>query len=154
MDGATLSSLIDERKSILAQLLEMSGRQIEAITAGRMTELMTLLAEKQPPLQRLGDISKRLRQASGDDPSARSWESSQARENCRIAQEQCEKMHFELLAIEAQCETALTESREAVQVKLSQLDSAHQAANRYASNEVSVNNGASASGARLDLSSD
>lgn len=149
MDGNTLTALITERESILARLLELSHQQIEVITAGRMSELMSLLGEKQVPLQRLGDISKSLREASDDDPNARRWESEQARAQCRLTQDRCEKMHIELLAIEAQCETALTESRQMVQQKLTQLDSAHQAATRYASVDA-----VPASGVRLDLSSD
>ena len=58
MDGTELTELIDQRWSVLRQLLEISDRQIAAIEAGRMSELMRLLADKQTPLNRLaGNIA-------------------------------------------------------------------------------------------------
>ncbi len=148
MDGAELSALIDQRQAILAQLLELGSRQVDVIASGRMSELMRILAEKQAPLQRLGDISAALRQTAGDDPQLRQWDSQQHRERCRRAQDDCERMHIELLAIEAQCETALIESRNAIQQELQQIDSAHQAATQYSHAEATQT-----AGIRLDLSS-
>ena len=149
MDGAQLSALITERQSILAQLLELGTRQVDVIAAGRMSELMRILAEKQDPLQRLGEISELLRETAGEDPRGRKWNSQRDRDACRQAQDDCERMHIELLAIEAQCETALNESRNAIQQELQQIDSAHQAASHYAHAEASQT-----AGIRLDLSSD
>ncbi len=149
MNGTALSELISRRRTILSQLLEIGGRQMEVIAAGRMTELMGLLAEKQQPLQQLGEISTLLREAAQDDPQARQWESAESREKCRVQQQQCEQMHIELLAIEAQCETALSESRESLQQRLGQIDSANQAANKYVDSEAIPT-----LGNRLDLSSD
>ena len=149
MDGAELFALITERQAILAQLLERGTRQVDAIAAGRMSELMRILAEKQIPLQRLGEISDLLRATAEDDPHARQWNSQQDRDKCRRAQEDCERMHIELLAIEAQCETALNESRNAIEKELQQIDSAHQAASQYAHSEATQT-----AGIRLDLSSD
>lgn len=148
MDGAELSALISERRTILAQLLELGARQVDVIASGRMSELMRILAEKQAPLQRLGDISVELRATAADDPLTRKWNSQQDRDECRLAQDDCERMHIELLAIEAQCETALIESRNAIQQELQQIDSAHQAASQYAHAETTLT-----TGIRLDLSS-
>ncbi len=58
-------------------------------------------------------------------------------------------MHIELLAIEAQCETALGESREILQQQLGSIDTAQQAATRYAKSEALPT-----VGLRLDLCSD
>jgi hypothetical protein len=149
MDGAELSALITERQTILDQLLELGARQVDVIAAGRMSELMRILTDKQIPLQRLGEISERLRETADDDPRARRWNSQQDRDLCRQAQDDCERMHVELLAIEAQCETALHESRNAIQQELQQIDSAHQAASQYAHAEATQT-----AGIRLDLLSD
>jgi hypothetical protein len=149
MDGTKLSDLIAQRRTILEQLLEMGSRQIDVIAAGRMSELMSLLAEKQLPLRRLGEISESLRDASGEDPKGRLWESSVAREQCSRDQDKCEQLHIELLAIEAQCEVALGESRESLQQQLGRVDTAQQAATKYASSGA-----AETMGMRLDLSSD
>lgn len=149
MDGAQLSALITERQAILAQLLELGTRQVDVIAAARMSELMRILAEKQIPLQRLGEISELLRETASADPGSRKWNSQQDRDACRQAQDDCERMHIELLAIEAQCETALHESRDAIQQELQQIDSAHQAASQYAHAEATQT-----AGIRLDLSSD
>ena len=149
MDGTQLTALINERHEILTRLLELGNRQLGVIAAGRMSELMRLLAEKQAPLQRLGQISKELQTTAGEDPAQRAWPSPDAREQCRQAQDECERMHIDLLAIEAQCETALNECRSSAQQELDQFDASRRAANQYAHTQTTPT-----SGARLDLSSD
>ena len=148
MNANTLCKLMTQRRNVLAELLELGRHQIDVIAAGRMSELMALLAQKQRPLQQLAEICHVLREAAQEDPQQRRWDSETQRQQCREDQEQCEQMHVELLAIEAQCETALQESRETLQQRISRLDSAHQAANQYANCDAGPT-----VGARLDLSS-
>jgi hypothetical protein len=145
MDAAQLAEVMEQRWSALRHLLEISDRQLAAIDAGQMTQLMRLLSEKQQPLNRLAEIAEQIRGAAGDDPASRKWESEERRADCRRQQEECEKMHLELLAIEAECESALKKSREAIQQNLERVDSARQAANGYLAP-------APTSGSRLDLS--
>lgn len=147
MNGAELSDLIAERHQILSRLLALGNQQVEAIAGGRMSELMRLLSEKQSPLQRLAEISKKLRATSEDDPAERLWPSPEARQQCRANQEACEQMHVELLAIEAHCETALNQCRDRVQDQLNQLDASRQAAIQYAHSQTTPSRGG-----RLDLS--
>jgi len=149
MDGRELSDLIGQRWSTLRELIDIGNRQITAIDAGRMSDLMRLLSEKQSPLNQLTEIAAMIRIAADDDPKARTWESEQARVACRDQQEECEKMHLELLAIEAECETALTNSRASIQQKLDRVDAGRQAATSYAHSHATPT-----SGGRLDLSSD
>lgn len=149
MDGAKLSELITERKTILQQLLATSTQQIDAITLGRMSELMSLLGGKQAPLNRLNEISGLLREAEGEDPKSRLWDSPQTREKCRREQDECEQIHLELLAIEAECESSLLASRESLQQQVDRVDAAKQAATRYAHSDAR-----STAGGCLDLSSD
>ncbi len=149
MDGNQLSELISQRWTILRELLEVGNRQMAAIRDGRMSELMRLLSGKQLPLQRLAEIADELRGAAEDDPQARVWESEQARLSCRRQQEECEKMHLELLAIEAECETTLQQSRSSIQQKLDRVDVGRQAATSYGQGQTRHT-----SGGTLDLSSD
>ena len=149
MDGRQLSELMDQRWSALRELLEISDRQMAAIDAGQMSELMRLLSEKQGPLERLAEIAAKIRVAAGDDPDARPWESEQDRTRCRERQEECEKMHLQLLAIEAECEAKLGHSRESIAQRLQRLDATRQAASSYARTAT-----VPSSGGQLDLSSD
>ena len=149
MNGNELLELMEQRWSTLRELLEISNRQIVAIESERMSELMRLLSEKQTPLNRLADVSASIRQAADDDPAARWWDSEETRGRCRRRQQECEQLHLELLAIEAECETALTESREFIQKKLDRVDAGQQAANRYADSQATPTQGG-----QLDLSSD
>ena len=148
MDGKVLSELFAERRSILGHLIAMGQRQMELIAADRMGELMSLLAEKDQPLSRLSEISALLRQAAGEDAHARSWESAQLRQQCREDQDACEQLHVDLLAIEAECESALGESRNRIRSQLERMDSSRAAAASYATAEAS-----NPTGNRLDLSS-
>lgn len=148
MDGTELSKLTEDRWFVLRQLLELSSRQIDAIDGCRMSDLMRILSEKQAPLNRLSSITSRIRQAVDDDPLARHWESETQRERCRQQQEECERMHLDLLATEAACEAALQKSRIAMQERLDRVDAGRIAAKSYARGEAR-----STAGGRLDLSS-
>lgn len=149
MNGNELLQLIEQRWSTLRELLEIGNRQVAAIESERMSELMRLLSEKQSPLSRLSEVASAIRQAAADDPATRSWDSEELRARCRRKQDECEQMHLELLAIEAECETALLESREFIQQKLDRVDAGQQAANSYADTQATPTQGG-----QLDLSSD
>ena len=149
MNGHELAQLIEQRWNLLEQLLQISQRQIEAIKGSRMTELMRILSEKQAPLNQLAELAEQLRPAAGEDPNARIWESPEQRSRCRKQQDECEKMHLELLAIEAECETSLVQSRDELQQQLSRVDSARQTISGYNARHSALD-----TGSQLDLSSD
>jgi hypothetical protein len=149
MDGKELSDLMGQRWNTLRELVDIGNRQITAIDTGRMSDLMRLLSEKQSPLNELAQIATRIRRAADDDPAQRRWESEQTRVLCRQQQEECEKMHLDLLAIEAQCEAALTKSRASIQQNIDRVDGGRQAATSYGDSRKIPT-----SGGRLDLSSD
>ena len=146
MDANQLADLIQQRFATLDELLKLGRRQTEAIEAGRMTDLMRILSQKQHPLSRLTEIAELLRPAVQDDPTLRHWPSENARQTCRRQQEQCDQMHLELLAIEAACESALQDNRASIQHEIEQLNSSYQAAKHYAP-QPSVGT----SGGQLDL---
>jgi hypothetical protein len=147
MNGNELTALIDLRWTTLNALLELGRRQTEAIQAGRMSDLMRILSEKQGPLNRLSEIADALRDAAQDDPSQRFWDSESKRQDCRLRQEQCDQMHTELLAIEAASESTLQANRTAIQHDIDQLNASHQAASHYAPQSA-----VPTSGKQLDLS--
>ena len=149
MNGQELSLLIEQRWQLLEHLLQISQRQIDAIQGARMTELMRILSEKQTPLNQLAQIAERLRPAATEDPETRVWASPEQRTRCRVQQEECEKMHLELLAIEAECESSLLKSRDNLQEQLSRVDSARQTISGYNTQQKAFE-----SGSQLDLSSD
>lgn len=148
MDGRELLELVELRWDALQELLEISNQQNDAIQAGHMTELMQLLSRKQKPLNHLLELADKIGAAVGDDPEARIWDAQSSRDRCRKLQGECEQMHLELLAIEAESESALVESRNHIQGELQRVDAAHQAANSYSRSMDTQ------TGAQLDLSSD
>ena len=115
MDGRELLELVELRWDALQELLEISNQQNDAIQAGHMTELMQLLSRKQKPLNHLLELADKIGAAVGDDPEARIWDAQSSRDRCRKLQGECEQMHLELLAIEAESESALVESRNHIQ---------------------------------------
>ncbi len=149
MNGNEVAALIQQRWEILDQLLSISRLQMTAIERGQMSELMRLLSEKQKPLNTLIELGNQIGVASADDSEDRYWESNDIREQCRRQQDDCEKMNLELLAIEAECESKLSQNRDELRERLERVDSGWQAVSGYADHELHATSGGS-----LDLSSD
>jgi Mg2+ and Co2+ transporter CorA len=147
MDGWELSELINQRRLALDELLTLGQQQRELIATGRMTELMRILSAKQQPIQRLTEIAQSLRQADHDDPADRQWPSEAVRQACRIEQQECLRIHQELLALEEACEAAMQANRTSIQNEINQLNASHQAAQHYVSGPA-----VAPSGGHLDLS--
>lgn len=148
MDSRTIAQLVHTRWRLLRDLVERGRRQREAIAAGRMSELMALLSEKQQPLEQLGETSKRLGAAADQLPDAGGWDSAEDREACLREHEACQQMLAELVELESDCEAALTAGRDAIAKQLTQSEGARRAASGYA--EAAAQGGR---GERLDLSS-
>lgn len=149
MNGNEVAALVQQRWELLDRLLTISRLQITAIEQGQMSELMRLLSEKQKPLNQLIELGDQFGVASSDDSEERHWVSHDIREQCRKQQDDCEKMNLELLAMEAECESKLTQSRDELRQRLGRVDSGWQAVSGYADHAAPVTSGGS-----LDLSSD
>ncbi len=149
MNGNEVAALIQQRWEILDQLLSISRLQMTAIERGQMSELMRLLSEKQKPLNKLIELGNQIGVASADDSEDRYWDSNDIREQCRRQQDDCEKMNLELLAIEAECESKLSQNRDELRERLERVDSGWQAVSGYADHELHATGGGS-----LDLSRD
>lgn len=156
MDANTLCELVDARFDTLAALLKLSEQQVDAIDQNRMSDLMRVLSDKQRLIEYLKHISDQLKPALDDDPQTRAWESQAARERCHDRQQQCEQMHLQLLAIEAQCESTLQESRQGMEDQLSRMNAGQNAATGYSQSQSygqPTSPGGGSSGSILDLSS-
>ena len=149
MNGNEVAALIQQRWEILDQLLSISRLQMTAIEQGQMSKLMRLLSEKQKPLNQLVELSDQFGAANTDDSEKRHWDSEDIRDQCRKKQEECEKMNLELLAIEAECESKLSQNRNELRQRLERVDSGWQAVSGYADHAAYATSGGS-----LDLSSD
>ncbi|MAI71270.1 MAG: hypothetical protein CMM01_10185 [Rhodopirellula sp.] len=149
MNGNEVAALIKQRWEILDQLLSISRLQMTAIQQGQMSELMRLLSEKQKPLNQLIELGDQFGAANADDSVERHWDSDAIREQCRKQQDDCEKMNLELLAIEAECESKLSQNRDELRQRLERVDSGWQAVSGYADQAAYATSGGS-----LDLSSD
>lgn len=149
MNGNEVAALIQQRWEILNRLLSIGRLQMTAIEQGQMSELMRLLSEKQKPLNQLIELGDQLGVAKADDSKERHWDSDEIREQCRKQQDDCEKLNLELLAIEAECESKLSQNRDELRQRLERVDSGWQAVSGYADHSTRATSGSS-----LDLSSD
>lgn len=160
MNGSEISELVDQRLTVVENLIELTTRQAEAIQRGHMSDLMSVLAAKQSPVQELANLSKRLGRAVADDPENREWASPSARQTCRERHDRCEAMILSLLDAEKECESALSGQHVRLQAELDQaqgtgraIDSYNSVSAGYQSSQVPAGGTAIGSGDRLDLSS-
>ena len=148
-DGDRLATLVDAQLEVLLQLQQMGQQQQEMIVQGRVSELLSLLAQKQQLLQRLTEVQQALRPARQQPPEDRRWSSQQRREDCRRVSAQCDTLLAEILQAEAASEASLSDSRDALAVRLQQSAGALHAARTYHGSQ----NDAARPASRLDLSS-
>jgi hypothetical protein len=140
-------NLLREQVDVLAELLHMGGEQLEAIDAGRVSELLAVLARKQPHLERLGQIRQLLQDWRETIEEANFWPNAEQRACCQRLREQAASAFKTLIEREQACETALTASRDQIQIRLQRVDSGRTAANAYQTHATAP------SGSRIDLSS-
>lgn len=149
LDGDRLATLVDAQLEVLLQLQQMGRQQQEMIVQGRVSELLSLLAQKQQLLQRLTEVQQTLRPARQQPPEDRRWSSPQRREDCRRVSARCDALLAEILEAEAASEASLSDSRDALAVRLQQSTGALHAARAYHGSQ----NDAARPVSRLDLSS-
>ncbi|MEM9643497.1 MAG: flagellar export chaperone FlgN [Planctomycetota bacterium] len=162
MNGTELSELVDERLNLVAQLVELTEQQSDAIEAGHMSQLMSVLSDKQGPLTQLSRLSQRLAAQAQADPEQREWASDADRQRCRERHDRCERMLLELVEQEKSCEERLTARQAEVQQELDKTHETGRALQSYASVSASYQNqpatssgwASSPGGDSLDLSSE
>lgn len=145
MDGPQIVDLVDQRWELLQELSQLADRQAVAIEQGRMSELLSILRQKQPPLETLDRLSLELRQRCAP-PQAVRWSSAAERDACRAKNEACQRLHETLLLREAECEAKLQASRQRVEEQLTRSEGAKRAAGSYNASRPSPT-----TGGQLDL---
>lgn len=149
MDASKVIRLVDERFDVVELLAELTELQMDAITAGHMSSLMHLLAQKQEPIERLQELSKQLQLALASFESGTLWHSDAQRDSCREKSLSSEQRLAELLNKEAECERLLQAQREDIGQQLLHVNNSHRVASRYSQTDEMPRSGSS-----LDLSSD
>jgi flagellar biosynthesis/type III secretory pathway chaperone len=140
-------ALLTCQDELLDQLLEIGRRQLDAIENGRMSELLGLLAEKQPLVDQLADLANRLKTLRENEPSAATVADTNLAE-CRKLRQTATTSFEELFTLEQQCETLLCDRRDQIGARLQATNNALSAANAY--REIPPT---TSLGGQLDLSS-
>ncbi len=142
-----LWELLNTQIGLLDQLIEMGQVQINAIENGRMSELLSLLSDKQPLLADLGDSAERIRNLTGNSSSTACDDADVQR--CRQLKDQA-KQRFELLFdLEQKSETLLCTSRDQIAKRLEASSHSMTAISAYQNGSAMQSPGGC-----LDLSSD
>ncbi|MEM9368053.1 MAG: flagellar export chaperone FlgN [Planctomycetota bacterium] len=121
-----MEQLIDDRFELLSELMTLTSGQHSAIQEGHMNELMRVLGRKQRLIQSLVEKSKELTSAREATPASDSVSPSH-----RARHRRCEEMHADLLRLEANSQTSLEASRDALNEKMTRTEGSRHAVNRY-----------------------
>jgi len=119
-----LGDLIRRKRSCLVQLRHMGAKQLELVRAGKITDLLELLAAKQHVLIQLQQVERQLDRFRGEDPQQRRWRTPEARQECATDL-------AEIMAQEKQSEQELVQRRDEAAARLAGVHTASQARSAY-----------------------
>jgi flagellar biosynthesis/type III secretory pathway chaperone len=142
-----LSALLDAQADLLDALIKLGNEQVDAIENGRMNELLSLLARKQPHLDELASTARRLQPFQTHLQPADALPTVQ-RSVCQEKHARATALFDELFALEARCEQLLSKSRDQIARRLEQTVHSMDVADAYRRESAP-----SSPGGRLDLSS-
>lgn len=149
-----MAVLVEQRHSLLTEILEITARQEAAIEAGLVQQLMTTLNEKQTRVDRLRTIQEHLKPMAEVPPENRVWSDPAARQQCRERLRESDQLQAEILAIDQRCEQTMIQRRDELFDSLGRTTGAATAARAYASGGgMGHAPRAAASGSSLDLAS-
>lgn len=131
MTTELLLELVAQRKRLLEQLRDQSGRQLTHIAAGDLPRLLSLLAEKQALIAELQSVQEQLKPFRDERPEDRRWSSPGERQRCLAMWEECEILLGEVLLAEREGESQLVRRRDDVEHQLRGLHSAQHARQAY-----------------------
>jgi hypothetical protein len=135
LESCTPQAMLDmlsRQADLLGELIQIGREQKAAIDAGRINELLAVLATKQTQLEELGEIRERLSDWKSTVEAPHFWPAQGMRELAKQLRDHCAAAFDTLIEIEKNCEHALTTSRDQIQIRLKQLDSGRSAADAYA----------------------
>jgi len=124
---------LTEQMDLLDHLVVCGQRQCDAIATQRINELLAILGEKQPMLDRLMTLRTMIVQSQSLIQSDAFWPSAGRREQCRVLRDNVATRFQILIDLESQCETDLNTNRLSIRQQIDSLDSGRTAANAYQS---------------------
>ncbi|HBJ34456.1 MAG TPA: hypothetical protein DDZ51_06765 [Planctomycetaceae bacterium] len=142
-----LLDLLQLQVGLLDQLLEIGQVQLHAIENGRMSELLSLLSDKQPLLADLGDTADRIRHLTSNPP-ATTGDDDAYLQRCRQFKEIAKGQFETLFELEQKSESMLSTSRDEIAQRLEASSHSMTAISAYQRGSATQTQGA-----RLDLSS-
>lgn len=148
--SATLLELLQWQVSLLDRLIEVGERQFQIIQEERMSELLSLLSEKQPLLTQLGDTANQIRSLN-EQPLAYQGDGNadQSAILCRQLKDVAQRRFEHLFELEQKCESRLCVSRDQIAERLAMSSHSMTAIDAYQKATALPDKGP-----RLDLASD
>lgn len=140
-------TLLTRQNDLLDRLLALGRRQLDAIENSRMSELLGLLAEKQPLVDQLSELAIGLKTIRENESSAAGSVDGDKAE-CRKLSNIANTSFEELFKLEKQCETLLCDRRDQIGTRLQATSNSLSAANAYRNIPPTTS-----LGGQLDLSS-
>ena len=147
LDTDLLAELIRRKHDCLVQIDELGRRQDALIADHDMAQLLKLLAAKQQLLGQLQQIEKALDPFRGQKPEARTWRSSELRDQCADLLRRCETLLAAIVARENEGQARLRGRRDEAAAQLQGHHDANRARGAYVAQGRGDTN-------RLDLSSE
>lgn len=130
-ETARLAELIEAKRRVLDLLRTLARAQEGVVEAGDLGRLLKMLASKQTLLNELTRIQKLLEPFRDQDPDSRVWRSSDDRERCRAASEQCAALLEDIVQSEKRTESELVRRRDVAAERIANLNSSAEAAHAY-----------------------
>lgn len=131
-----LFALMNAKVEVLDQLCDLAKQQSTVTQTGDPTLLLTLLARKQPLMDRLASIQDQLQSYALDDPEQRVWRSSSLRQECRGVADRCEHLLGAIVGLEKQSLDDMSLRRDALAAHLQDGRDAVTAVEAYHSAEL------------------
>ncbi len=145
LDTDVLAGLLTRKRKVLLHLRELTMRQPALIAADDMPTLLRIFTAKQQLLEEVQRLDAQLEPFRRQQPEERQWSSTEVRDQCRAAADDCRRLVEELKTTELRDRRDLSERREATSM---QLENAHAAAAARTAYQPAV------ASVGLDLSSD
>lgn len=127
----SLARLVQQKRRLLEQLVQLGRRQGELIEAGEIASVVQLLSGKQQLIAGLQSVEQCLDAFRQEDPDARVWPSPAARTACQADSHACNALLAEVIATEQKHEKSMGDRRDEVGAQLRQAQSAHAASSAY-----------------------
>lgn len=132
LSTSLLIDLIGRKHDCLIVLRDLGARQRELIDSGDMTQLLTVLADKQRLIVQLRHLEQELDPFRDDDPDRRVWSSEAERVRCASLADRAERLLAEILDGERRSEDVLRRRRDDTAEQLAAAHIGHNARGAYA----------------------